>query len=49
MILRDLRKVGPDTAAQDIPDIQERIRMNGLIADLKVFQPKASVVSFVER
>lgn len=39
MILRDIRKVDGQSAAEDISDIQGRIQKNALIANMKAFQP----------
>jgi hypothetical protein len=48
-ILRDLRNVDERTADEDITDIQQRIRQNGLIANIKAFQPKLTEVRFDAR
>jgi hypothetical protein len=45
-ILRDIRNVDERSATEDIADIQSRIRKNGLIANIKAFQPVATPVSF---
>ena len=45
-ILRDLRNVDLRSADEDIGDIQKRIQQNGLIANMKAFQPRISEVSF---
>jgi len=45
-ILRDLRNVDIRSADEDIGDIQKRIQQNGLIANMKAFQPRISEVSF---
>jgi hypothetical protein len=45
-ILRDIRNVDQQNADEDIPDIQKRIQKNGLIANLKSFQPRVTEVSF---
>jgi hypothetical protein len=45
-ILRDLRNLDDRNAAEDIPDIQKRIQKNGLIANMKAFQPNLMQVSF---
>ena len=45
-VLRDIRNVDEKSAAEDIPDIQRRIRKNALIANMKAFQPAVSQVSF---
>jgi len=44
MILREIRKLNGQTGAEDITDIQHRIEKNGLIADMKAFQPKVIAV-----
>ncbi|MBI4472090.1 MAG: hypothetical protein HY646_05440 [Acidobacteria bacterium] len=48
-ILRDLRNLNDETAAEDISDIQHRIERNGLIAGIKAFQPPAPVFDIDER
>jgi hypothetical protein len=45
-VLRDIRNVNEKTAADDMPDIQNRIQRNGLIANIKAFQPRVTMVSF---
>jgi hypothetical protein len=45
-ILRDLRNVDIRSADEDIGDIQKRIQQNGLIANMKAFQPRITEVSF---
>jgi len=45
-VLRDIRNVDQQNADEDIPDIQKRIQKNGLIANLKSFQPRVTEVSF---
>ena len=45
-VLRDIRNVDEKRAADDMPDIQNRIRRNGLIANIKAFQPRVTMVSF---
>jgi hypothetical protein len=45
-ILRDIRNVDARSATEDIADIQSRIQRNGLIANIKAFQPGISPVSF---
>jgi len=45
-VLRDIRNVDARTAADDIPDIQNRIQSNALIATMKAFQPRITSVSF---
>jgi hypothetical protein len=44
-ILRDLRNLDERSAAEDIADIQSRIRKNGLIANMKAFQPSVTTVT----
>jgi hypothetical protein len=48
-ILRDLRNVDARSADEDIGDIRKRIQQNGLIANMKAFQPRVSEVSFSAR
>jgi hypothetical protein len=48
-ILRDLRNVDRRSVDEDIGDIQQRIRQNGLIASMKAFQPVVTEVSFTVR
>jgi hypothetical protein len=43
-ILRDIRNLTEGTAAEDIIDIQSRIEKNGLIANMKAFQPTVTLV-----
>jgi hypothetical protein len=45
-ILRDLRNVDERNVNADISDIQRRIQQNGLIANMKAFQPRVTPVSF---
>jgi hypothetical protein len=45
-VLRDLRNIDEHRADEDINDIQTRIRKNGLIANIKAFQPRVTEVSF---
>jgi hypothetical protein len=45
-LLRDIRNIDSQTAAEDITDIQHRIRKNALIANLKAFQPAVSLAGF---
>jgi hypothetical protein len=45
-VLRDIRNVDEKSAADDMPDIQNRIQRNGLIANIKAFQPRVTMVSF---
>ena len=44
-ILRDLRNLDERSAAEDIADIQSRIQKNGLIANMKAFQPSVTTVT----
>jgi hypothetical protein len=48
-ILRDLRNVDRRNVDEDLGDIQQRIRQNGLIASMKAFQPVVTEVSFTVR
>jgi hypothetical protein len=45
-VLRDLRNVDLRSADDDISDIQKRIQKNGLIANLKAFQPRVTEISY---
>jgi len=45
-VLRDIRNVDEKSAADDMPDIQNRIQRNGLIANIKAFQPRVTMVNF---
>jgi len=45
-VLRDIRNVDEKSVADDMPDIQNRIQRNGLIAHIKAFQPRVTTVSF---
>jgi hypothetical protein len=45
-VLRDIRNVDERSAADDITDIQSRIQRNALIANIKAFQPRVSLVSY---
>ena len=45
-VLRDLRNIDERSAGEDITDIQNRIQRNGLIANMKAFQPKITEVRF---
>lgn len=45
-VLRDIRNVNVARASDDVPDIQNRIQRDGLIANIKAFQPRATMVSF---
>jgi hypothetical protein len=45
-VLRDIRNVDDRSADEDIGDIQRRIQQNGLIANIKAFQPRVTEISF---
>jgi hypothetical protein len=45
-VLRDIRNVDERSAPDDVPDIQNRIQRDGLIANIKAFQPRVTTVSF---
>jgi hypothetical protein len=45
-VLRDIRNLDERSVAEDIPDIQKRIQKNGLIANMKAYQPAITQVSF---
>ena len=45
-VLRDIRNIDDRNAAEDIPDIQKRIKKNALIANMKAFQPALTQVSY---
>jgi hypothetical protein len=45
-VLRDLRNVDDQNADEDIGDIKRRIQSNGLIANMKAFQPRVTEISF---
>src|SRR5262249_37780242 len=45
-VLRDLRNVDERTVGEDISDLQKRIQKNGLIANIKTFQPRTTEISF---
>jgi hypothetical protein len=45
-VLRDLRNVDDRSAEEDISDLQKRIQKNGLIANMKAFQPRLTEVNF---
>ena len=45
-VLRDIRNVDEKSAPDDVPDIQNRIQRDGLIANIKAFQPHVTTVSF---
>jgi hypothetical protein len=45
-VLRDIRNVDEKSASDDVPDIQNRIQRDGLIANIKAFQPRVTTVSF---
>jgi hypothetical protein len=48
-VLRDLRNVDERSVDEDISDIQKRIQKNGLIANMKAFQPRVTEISFDPR
>jgi len=45
-VLRDIRNLNGQTMAEDISDLQTRIEKNGLIANMKAFQPGVVLVNF---
>jgi hypothetical protein len=45
-ILCDIRNVDDRSVDEDIGDIQRRIQQNGLIANLKAFQPRVTEIGF---
>jgi hypothetical protein len=45
-VLRDIRNIDDRSASEEIPDIQKRIQKNGLIANMKAFQPAVTEASF---
>jgi hypothetical protein len=45
-ILRDIRNVDERSVDDDISDIRQRIQQNGLIANMKAFQPRVTEVGF---
>lgn len=45
-VLRDIRNLNGQTMAEDISDLQTRIEKNGLIANMKAFQPSVILVNF---
>ena len=45
-VLRDIRNLNGETMAEDISDLQTRIEKNGLIANMKAFQPGVVLVNF---
>jgi len=45
-VLRDIRNLDGQTMAEDISDLQTRIERNGLIANMKAFQPGVVLVNF---
>jgi hypothetical protein len=45
-VLRDIRNVDEKSATDDVPDIQNRIQRNGLIANIQAFQPRVTTVGF---
>lgn len=48
-VLRDIRNVNEKTAPDDVPDIQQRIQRDGLIANIKAFQPRVTTVGYGPR
>ena len=48
-VLRDIRNVNEKTAPDDVPDIQQRIQRDGLIANIKAFQPRVTTVGYAPR
>ncbi len=44
LILREIRNLKGQAAAEDITDIQNRIEKNGWIANIQAFQPKVIAV-----
>jgi hypothetical protein len=48
-VLRDIRNVDEKRAMDDVPDIQSRIERDGLIANIKAFQPRVTTVSYSGR
>jgi hypothetical protein len=48
-VLRDIRNVNEQTAPDDVPDIQHRIQRDGLIANIKSFQPRVTTVGYGPR
>ena len=47
-ILRDIRNLPEDVAEEDISDIQMRIHSNGLVARMRAYQPRTSLVAFAQ-
>jgi hypothetical protein len=45
-ILRDIRNLQMQPAAEDISDIQNRIEKNGLIANMKAFEPRVVLTDY---
>ena len=45
-ILRDIRNMPQDVAEEDITDIQTRINNDGLVARMRAYQPRTSLVAF---
>jgi len=45
-VLRDIRNVDERSPDADIGDIHKRIQQNGLIPNMKAFQPRLTEVSF---
>ena len=47
-ILRDIRNLPEDVAEEDISDIQMRIHNDGLVARMRAYQPRTSLVAFAQ-
>jgi hypothetical protein len=45
-VLRDIRNVDERRGMDDVQDIQSRIQSDGLIANMKAFQPRVTTVSY---
>ena len=45
-VLRDIRNVDERRGMDDVEDIQSRIQRDGLIANIKAFQPRVTTVSY---
>jgi hypothetical protein len=45
-VLRDIRNVDERRGMDDVQDIQSRIQRDGLIANIKAFQPRVTPVSY---
>ena len=45
-VLRDIRNVDARNGMDDVQDIQSRIQRDGLIANIKAFQPRVTTVSY---